>query len=111
MENKDKSSDKAYSEPLQQYKVSGSRLSGKTDAMILSMIPELKSGGKIGVAGCKDPKDITERLKAHGVEVQTEPMFATQRLKAIHNLNSIEGEIIGFEGGCKVQTGFLFYCH
>lgn len=91
--------------------VSGSRLSGKTNAIILSMIPELKSGGKIGVAGCKDPKDITERLKAHGIEVKSEPMIATQPMKAIHNLNSIEGEIIGVEYGEKVQTGFLFYCH
>lgn len=91
--------------------VSGSRLSGKTAAMILSMIPELKAGGKIGVTGCKDPKDITERLKAYGIEVQSEPMITTQRLKAIHNLNSIEGEIIGFENGEKVHTGFLFYCH
>lgn len=90
--------------------VSGSRLSGKTNAMILSMIPELKAGDKIVVAGCKDPKDITERLKAHGVEVQSEPMIATQPIKTIHNLNSIEGEIIGFEGGDKVQTGVLFYC-
>jgi len=91
--------------------VSGSRLSGRTNAMILSMIPELKSGGKIGVAGCKDPKDITERLKSHGIEVQIEPMIATQPLKAIHNSNSIDGEIIGFEGGDKLQAGFLFYCH
>lgn len=91
--------------------VSGSRLSGKNNVMILSMIPELKAGGKIGVAGCKDPKDITERLKAYGIEVQSEPMIATQPLKAVHNLNSIEGEIIVFEGGDKVQTGFLFYCH
>ena len=57
--------------------------------MILSMIPELNSGGKVGVAGCKDPKDITERLKAHGIEVKSEAMF----------------EICN-----KVQTGFLFYC-
>ena len=111
MENKEKSSDKAHSEPLQQCSVSGSRLFGKTNAMILSMIPELKAGSKIGVTGCKDPKDIIERLKAHGIEVQSEPMIATQPLKAVHNLNSIEGEIIRFEGGNKVQTGFLFYCH
>lgn len=83
----------------------------KTNAMILSMISELKAGGKIGVAGCKDSKEITERLKAHGIEVRSEPMIATQPLKTFHNLNSIEGEIIGFEGGDKVQTGFLFYCH
>jgi hypothetical protein len=90
--------------------VSGSRLSGKSNAMILSMITELKVGGKVAVAGCKDPKDITERLKAHGIEVKSEPMIATKPMKTIHNLNSIEGEIIGFEGGDKVQTGFLFYC-
>lgn len=91
--------------------VSGSRLSGKINAMILSMIPELKAGGKIGVAGCKNPNDITERLKTHGIEVQSEPMIATQPMKFIHNLNSIEGEIIGLEYGKKIQTGFLFYCH
>jgi hypothetical protein len=98
-------------QPFCQTRVSGSRLSGKTNAMILSMIPELKAGSKIGVAGCKDPKDITERLKAHGIEVKSEPMIATQPMKAIHNLNSIEGDIIGIEYGEKVQTGFLFYCH
>ncbi|MCC2590336.1 hypothetical protein [Chryseobacterium sp. MFBS3-17] len=111
MENKQKSLDEAHSEPLQQCNVSGSRLLGKTNAMILAMIPELKAGGKIGVAGCKDPKDITERLKEYGIEVQSEPMIATQPIKAIHNLNSIEGEIIGFECSKKVQTGFMFYCH
>lgn len=90
---------------------SGSRLSGGSNAMILSMIPELQSGGKVVVASCKDPKDITKRLKAHGIEVKSEPMIATKPLKAVHNSNSIEGEIMGFERGDKVQTGFLFYCH
>ena len=107
----EKVSNEAENPALNKAAVSGSRLSGKTNAMILSMIPELKAGGKIGLAGCKDPKDITERLKAHEIEVQSEPMITTQPMKAIHNLNSIEGEIIGFEGGDKVQTGFLFYCH
>lgn len=79
--------------------------------MVLSMIPKLKSGIKIGVAGCKDPKDITERLKLHGIEVKSEPMIATQPMKTIHNPNSIEGEIIRLECGEKVQTGFIFYCH
>ena len=111
MENKDKPSDKAHSEPLQQHKASGSRLFGKTNAMILSMIPKLKARGKICVADCKDPKDIIKRLKAYGIEVQSEPIYSTQSIKIIHNLNSIDGEIIGFEGGCKVQTGFLFYYH
>lgn len=109
--NEERNINEPQSPAFLQGAVSGSRLSGKTNAMILSMIPELKAGGKIGVAGCKDPKDITERLKTHGIEVQSEPMIATQPIKTIHNLNSIEGEIIGFEGGDKVQTGFLFYCH
>ena len=98
-------------QPFCQTRVSGSRLFGRTNAVILSMIPELKSGGKVGVAWCKNPKDITERLKAHGIEVKIEPMIATQPLKAVYDLHSIEGEIIGFEGGDKVHTGFLFYCH
>jgi len=103
--------DRNNEHPFCQTRVSGSILLGKTNAMILSMIHELKAGGKIGVAGCKDPKDITERLKAHGIEVQSEPMIATQPMKPIHNLTSIEGEVIGIEYGKKVQTGFLFYCH
>ena len=111
MENKEKYSNEVHSEPFQQYNVSGSRLFGKTNAMILSMIPELKARGKICVADCKDPKDIIKRLKAYGIKVQSEPIYSTQSMKIIHNLNSIDGEIIGFEGGCKVQTGFLFYCH
>lgn len=103
--------DRITEQPFCQTCVSGSRLLGKTNAMILSMIPKLKAGCKIGVAGCKDPKYITERLKGYEIEVQSEPMFATQPIKTIHNLNSVEGEIIGFEGGEKVQTGFMFYCH
>ena len=87
------------------------RTTGRTNAMILSMIPALNSGGKIGVAGCKDPKDVTDRLKEYGIDVKNKPMIATQPLKPIHNPHSIEGEIIGLEGGDKVQTGFLFYCH
>ena len=87
--------------------VCGSRLSGKTNAMILSMIPELKAGGKIGVAGCKDAKDITERLKAKGIEVKSEPMIKKGQMKPIYD----EEGIIGFENSDDVQTGFLFYCH
>lgn len=109
--NKEQNINKPLKPAFLQGAVSGSRLSGKTNVIILSMIPELKSGGKIGVAGCKDPKYITERLKAHGIEMQSEQMITTQRMKATHNLNSIEGEIIGFENGEKVHTGFLFYCH
>lgn len=87
--------------------VSGSRLTGKTNVMILSMIPELEKGGKVGVAGCKDPKDITERLKAKGIEVKSEPMIRKGQAQPIYD----EEGIIGFENSDDVQTGFLFYCH
>jgi hypothetical protein len=87
--------------------VSGSRLTGKTNVMILSMIPELEKGGKVGVAGCTDPKDITERLKAKGIEVKSEPMIRKGQAQPIYD----EEGIIGFENSDDIQTGFLFYCH
>jgi len=87
--------------------VSGSRLTGKTNVMILSMIPELQKGGKVGVAGCTDPKDITERLKAKGIEVKSEPMIRKGQAQAIYD----DEGIIGFKNSDDVQTGFLFYCH
>ena len=91
--------------------VSGSRFSGKNNAMILSILPELKKGRKIGIFGCTDPNDIIERLKAHNIDVKSEPMMVTKPLKPVYNLNALEGEIVSFEGGNKVKTGFLFYCH
>jgi len=87
--------------------VSGSRLIGKTNAMILGMIPELEKGGKVGVAGCKDPKDITERLKAKGIDVKSEPMIRKGQAQPIYD----DEGIIGFENSDDVQTGFMFYCH
>jgi hypothetical protein len=87
--------------------VSGSRLIGKTNVMILGMIPELQKGGKVAVAGCKDTKDITERLKAKGIEVKSEPMIKKGQMQPIYD----EEGIIGFEKSDDVQTGFLFYCH
>lgn len=96
---------------LMQSSAFGGRLLGKTNVMILSMASELKSGGRIGVAGPfrGGPKYIIEGLRALGIEAQCEPMIATQPMKVIHNFNSIEGEIIGIEYGEKVQIGFLFY--
>jgi hypothetical protein len=82
---------------------------GKLNTAVLDMIPKLKAGNKIGVLGCKDPEDIIQRLKNYGVDVQTEPMTVKQPMKAIYNLSSIEGEIIGFKDGDTVQTGFIFY--
>lgn len=87
--------------------VSGSRLIGKTNVMILGMIPELEKGGKVGVAGCKDPKDITERLKAKGIDVKSEPMIRKGQAQPIYD----DEGIIGFENSADVITGFLFYCH
>ncbi|TDD77120.1 hypothetical protein [Flavobacterium caseinilyticum] len=87
--------------------VSGSRLIGKTNVMILGMITELQKGGKVGVVGCKDPKDITERLKAKGIEVKSEPIIRKGQAQPIYD----DEGIIGFENSDDVQTGFLFYCH
>jgi hypothetical protein len=109
--NKNMNEEQNINKPLKpaflQGAVSGSRLSGKTNAMILSIIPELKAGGKIGVAGCKDPKDITERLKAHGIDVKSEPMIRKGQAQPIYD----DEGIIGFKNSDDMKTGFLFYCH
>lgn len=76
---------------------------------ISTMLIELQFGNKVAVVGCEDPKDLTERLKRLGIDVESEPMFKTERFKAIHNLHSIEGEVIDIEHGNKIQTGFVFY--
>ena len=91
--------------------VSSSRFLGKTDSFVLAMIPILKKGERIIVAGCKDPKDITERLKGYGIIVKNEPSAYTQSMKSIYNENSIDGEFLGFEKGKVLQTGFVFYCY
>jgi len=83
---------------------------GKLNAMILAMLPDLNSGNKVYVIGCKDPIDITNRLKEKGIEVSWKPIFASRPLKPVYNLHSLEGEILTFEGGSKIQTGFMFYC-
>lgn len=87
--------------------VSDSRLIGKTNVMILGMIYELQKGGKVGVAGCTDPTDITKRLKAKGIEVKSEPMIRKGQIQPIYD----EEGIVGFENSVDVVTGFLFYCH
>ena len=92
---------------LLQTAVSGSRLIGKTNVIILGMISELQKGGKVGVAGCKDPKYITERLKEKGIEVKSEPMIRKGQAQPIYE----DEGIIGFENSDDVQIGFLFYCH
>lgn len=88
--------------------VSGSRLIGKTNVMILGMISELQKGGKVVVAGCTDPKDITKRLKAKGTEVKSEPMIRKGQAQLIYD----DEGIIGFKNSDDdVVTGFIFYCH
>lgn len=84
----------------------GGRLTGRATVMILEMIPELEKGGKVGVAGCKDPKDITERLKSKGIDVKSEPMIRKGQAQTIYD----DEGIIGFKNGDDVITGFLFYC-
>ena len=64
------------------YGVSHSRKVGKTQAMIRAIKATLEEGGKAGVAGCKDPQPILDRLKGFGIDAKAEPMIATQPLKA-----------------------------
>lgn len=90
--------------------VSHSRISGKTHAMVMGIKSTIEQGGKAGVAGCKDPQPILDRLKALGTDAKAEPMIATQPLKAVYEYDGFEEYISGFTGGEKKQTGFVFYC-
>ena len=90
--------------------VSHSRIIGKTHAMVMGIKATIDKGGKVGVAGCKDPQPILDRLKVLGTEAKAEPMIATQPLKAIYETDGFEEYISGFNGGEKKQTGFIFYC-
>jgi len=90
--------------------VSHSRKTSKTLAMIMGIKATLEQGGKAGVAGCKDPQPILDRLKGFGINAIAEPMITTQPLKAIYETDGYEEYINGFDGGEKKQTGFIFYC-
>lgn len=88
-----------------------SRFAGKTHAMIMEIKANIEQGSKVGVAGCKDPKPILEQLKALGAIAKADPMVATQPLRAVFETDGFEEHIIGFTGGEKKQTGFIFYCN
>ena len=90
--------------------ISHSRKAGKTHAMVMGIKATIEQGGKAGVAGCKDPQPILDRLKKLGTEAKAEPMIATQPLKAIYETDGFGEHISGFTGGEKKQTGFIFYC-
>lgn len=90
--------------------VSHSRVVGKTHAMVMGIKATLEQGGKAGVAGCKDPQPILDRLKVLGTDAKAKPMIATQPLKPIYETDGFEEFISGFTGGEKKQTGFIFYC-
>jgi hypothetical protein len=74
-----------------------------------SFKPVIKNGGTVGIIDCKDPEYIVEWLRKYGVKVSYKPMTKTQPPRAIYNLDSIEGEIIGIEYGDIVQTGYIFF--
>ena len=88
-----------------------SRKIGQNMAMIVSIKTTIEQGGKAAVAGCQDPSEILRRLKALGVLAVAEEMTVTTPMKTVHNLNSIEGEVIGLTGGLNKATGFVFYCN
>ena len=76
---------------------------GKTHAMILSIKATLEGGYKVGIAGCKDPQPTIDRLKKMGLDAKSKPM-------TVYSYDGHEEYIIGFTGGEKTQTGFIFYC-
>ena len=88
-----------------------SRFAGKTHSMINEIKANIEQGSKVGVAGCKDPQPILERLKALGTIAMADPMVATQPLRAVYETDGFEEHIIGFTGGEEKQTGFIFYCN
>ena len=92
------------------YGVSHSRKVGKTHAMIMGIKATIEQGCKAGVAGCKDPQPILDRLKGFGIEAKAEPMIATQPLKAEYDIDGCEEYVSGFKGGEKKQAGYIFYC-
>ena len=89
--------------------VTHSRISGKTHIMVMRIKATIEQGGKVGVAGCKDPQPILDRLKALGTDAKAEPMIATQPLKAVYETDDFEEYIGGFIDGEKKVTGFIFY--
>ena len=93
--------------------VSGGRSVGKTNALIEMIAHQLSSREilNVKVIGCKNPNYIIDRLLSKGVHVKSVPLFNITPMRAIHDMNSIEGEMIGIEGGEKVQVGYLFYRH
>lgn len=88
-----------------------SRFAGKTHSMIMEIKANIEQGRKVGVAGCEDPKPILDMLKTLGTIANADPMVATQPLRAVYETDGFEGHIIGFTGGKKKQTGFIFYCN
>ena len=107
--NTEQNSDKSK-KALRIGNVSHSRIVGKTHAMVMGIKATIDKGCKAGVAGCKDPQPILDRLKALGTTAKAEPMTATQPLKAIYETDGFEEYISGFTGGDKKQMGFVFYC-
>ena len=81
------------------------RQTGKMDAWLQSMKKIIENNQTVGVAGCKDPTDILNRLSCMGVEAKAEVMEKRQPTELIFDENS---EPIGLEFGKKVQTGFIF---
>lgn len=82
---------------------------GKKNNMILSILDKIKAGEEVGILGCNNPQDITERLQAHGVTAKNKPILSEPRLKAVYDSNSIEGEIIGFQISETNRIGYTFY--
>jgi hypothetical protein len=57
------------------------RSSGKMNVMIMSMVAQIKDGKRVTVLGCKNPADITFRIKEHGLIVESEAYVKKEYVK------------------------------
>jgi len=85
-----------------------SRRTGSTLAACLMMLPKLKEGEQVLIAGKTRPQNFISILNDLGVEVTVEQSFTTQRLVPVYDsISGIEPQIIGFTQQPKKLTGYI----
>lgn len=85
------------------------KLVGRTNEMILAMIPDLLKGVRVSIMGCKETTRITELLRQNGVIIESEPMYTTLRTELTFRSYNLSEEISGLKNGEKVISGFVFW--
>ena len=88
--------------------INKSRRIGGTLSTCEIILPRLKDGEKVFIAGNKYPQNYVLVLKDLGVDVNIEEAFTTQRLEPVYdNLNYIDPQIISFTQKPKKLTGYI----